>query len=309
MSDIEALRALVRKRRAAVSGKERRILNTTGIEIAGTREDPRRPPSVVKKYNTTQLNNYLSELNAFMMRGNGYVPDSSGGFIRKSDWLSYKRSERKFNKIVAAHFEQIGDIKDITRGVTIREAEKLFVPESKRAAGELRHRPYNEVNRNPKNIKSAEALKKLQDQIEGKSTPAFLAKALDAGRKQAGQMMDNAGVSELKEALSHLNNQQFDVLWNYWGFAHRLGQIGSSGGQRSKNVDRHDPLDAQEKDNIREDIGTFIDEASKLKFDKKKNLILDSKGPKQSKKKRNESDNQQIRAAYNKINKITPPEK
>lgn len=274
MANIDDLRAEVRKRRSAVTAKERRIFNNTGVNIKGTREDPRRDPGVIKKYNSNQLRAYLRELNNFMLRGNNYVPDASGGLIPKRDWLNYKRNERKFNKIVKQHFEKIADIKDPYRNVTIREAEGLFVPESKRAQGEIRHRPYNEVNRDPKNIKSAEALKKLADQIKKKSSKEFLDAALGAGRKQAGQMLDNAGLSSLKESVAKLSDKQFDVLWNYWGFAGRLAQIGESGGQRGKNS--RDVLDAQEKDNIKEDVMDFIKEATKLKFSNNQNRISSS---------------------------------
>lgn len=269
MNNIDRLRDEVRKRRAAVTGKERRILNNTGIDLKNTKEDPRRSPSVVKKYNTKQLNDYLKKLNDFMARDNGYVPDSSGGFIRKSVWLKYKRIERKYNKIVVNHFNDIGGIIDPYRGVTIREAEKLFVPESKRAQGEIRHRPYNEIERTAKNIKSADALGKLQLQLEGKLDKKYLPKQISAGRSQANMMLDNANLADFKEVIGKLSNRQFDVLWNYWGFAGRLSQIGDSGGHRSKNVREHDlkdPLSAQEKDNIAEDVKEFIDAASKLKF-------------------------------------------
>ena len=276
MANIDDLREEVRKRRAAVTAKANRIRRNTGIDLKGTREDPRRDPKVIKKYNSNQLRSYLRDLNNFMLRENGYVPDSSGGFIHKRDWLNYKRGERKFNKIVKRHFESIADIKDPYRNVTIREAEGLFVPESKRAQGEIRHRPYNEINRNPKNIKSAAALKKLQDQINRKSSKEFLDQALAAGRKQAGQMLDNAGLSTLRESLNKLSDKQFDVLWNYWGFAGRLAQIGESGGQRGKTVDSRDVLDAQEKDNIRDDIAEFIKEAKNLKFANNQNRIASS---------------------------------
>jgi hypothetical protein len=134
----------------------------------------------------------------------------------------------------------------------------------------------NEINRDSRNIKSAEALKKLSDQINKKSDKNFLAKALDAGRKQAGQMLDNAGLSDMKDAVASLTNQQFDVLWNYWGFAGRLAQIGESGGHRGKNTDKHDPLDAQEKDNIASDIKEFIKSAKNLKFKNNQNRISSS---------------------------------
>ena len=296
MSDIDDLRAQVRKQRAAVTRKEKRILNNTGIGIASTDEDPRRNPSVIKKYNSRQLNNYLKELNAFMQRDNGYIPDSTGGFIRKNEWLGYKRSEVKFNKIVKAHFDKIKEIRDPYRNVSIKDAEGLFVPDSARAQGEIRHRPYNEIHRNPQNIKNVDALRKLQAQVDGKLSKDYLNKALDAGRRQAGQMMDNAGISESKDKLAKLSNQQFDVLWNYFGFAGRLAQIGESGGKRKENIDKFDPLDAQDKDNIKKDIEDLIEDASKLKFDKNMNTILNSKMT-------NKQKNIKIRSAYDKSQK------
>ena len=300
MSDIDDLRAEVRKRRAAVTAKETRIYKNTGIDLKGTKEDPRRPPSVVKKYNTTQLKAYLKNLNNFMMRENGYIPDSSGGFIHKREWLSYKRGERKFNKIVKIHFEKIADIKDPYRNVTIRDAEKLFVPESARARGEIRHRPLNEIIRNPNNIKSADALKKLTKQLNQKLSKEFLASALAAGRKQANQLLDNANLSSMKKSLSMLNNEQFDVLWNYWGFAGRLAQLYES--QEGKNVGRFDPLDAQEKSNIAEDVSELIKAANDLKFDKNKNIILNQNIS-------NKQKNEKIRSSYDKINKVDKKEK
>lgn len=294
MSRIEELRLEVRKRRSAVTAKERRILNNTGIDLKDTPEDPRRPPKVIKKYNTKQLYTYLGELNAFMMRDNGYVPDSSGGFIRKRDWLRYKRSERKLNKIVEAHFDNIGGINDPYRNVTIREAESSYVPDTKRAQGEIRHRPYNEVNRNSKNIKNAAALKKLQDQVEGKLDKGYFPKAIAAGRKQANQMLDGAGLTDLKEMVASLSNRQFDVLWNYWGFAGRLSQAYVN--YRNKNVremDRNDPLTAQDKDNIREDVKKYLDDALAIKFESGKNAIL-------KKNISNKNKNTKIRAEYNK---------
>lgn len=271
MSRLEELRDIVRRRRAAVTAKERRIFLNTGIDLKGTREDPRRPPSVVKKYNINQLNKYLADLNNFMLRSNGYIPDASGGFIRKVDWQKYKKAEQKYNKIVQGHFENIADVLDPYRNVTIRQAEALFVPESKRAAGEIRHRPFNEISRDPRNIKSAEALAKLHAQIEGRLDKNYLPKAIKAGRSQANAMLSNAGLDSLKAVVGKLSDQQFDVLWNYWGFATRLSQIGESGGHRSKatrEADRNDRLSAQDKDDIKNDIKEFVDAAKELKFDK-----------------------------------------
>lgn len=264
MDDLSKLRDEVRKRRAAVTAKENRIRKNTGVKIQGTKEDPRRPPSVIKKYNRTQLNSYLRELNNFMGRDNGYVADSSGGLIPKRKWNNYKRLERQYNKIVQGHFEEIADIKDPYRNVTIRKAESLYVPESSRAQGEIRHRPYNELNRNNKNIKSEQALDKLTKQLEGRLDKGYLPEALDAGRNQAIQMLNNAGLSNLKSTLLKLSNKQFDVLWNYWGFATRLAQIGDSGPHGNGHEKDKDRLDSQESDNIKNDIKEFIEAATDI---------------------------------------------
>lgn len=266
-NDIEFLRELVKKRRSAVTSKENRIRRNTGITIQGTQEDPRRPPSVVKSYNAKQLNSYLGDLNAFMSRGNGYIPDASGGFIRKSNWLAYKRIERVNNALAKAEFASFAEVHDPVRNMTVREAEVLFTPDSKRAQGDIRHRPYSVVDRKPENIKNAKALDTLKKQLEGKQNPAYLPKAIKASRKQAGMMMDNAGVSELKKVLAKLSDNQFNFLWNYTGFAGRLAQIGESGGHRSKNVrdeEKHDPMSSEEKNSIREDIKNIINETIKI---------------------------------------------
>jgi hypothetical protein len=296
MSKISDLRDLVRKRRSAVTAKERRIFNNTGVNINNTRDDPRRPPSVIKSYDSRQLSSYLRDLNNFMLRENGYIADTSGGLIPKRDWLSYKRSERKLNKIVKAHFDKIADINDPYRNKTIRQAEGLFVPDDNRAAGEIRHRPYNEIHRDANNIKNVNALKKLHDQVNRKQTKEYLDEALTNGRSQANSMLANAGVGELKNAMAKLSNQQFDVLWNYWGFAGRLAQIGSSGGNRAQNIASRDRLPEQEKDQIKEDVSELIDDAMKLQFNNKKEVIL-------NKNISNAKKNTKIRKAYDKNKK------
>jgi hypothetical protein len=296
MAYIDVLRAEVRKKRSAVTNKERRIFNNTGVNLNGTSEDPRRPINVVKKYNSTQLNSYLKQLDSFMSRENGYIADSSGGLIPKRDWLKYRKSERKYNKIVKAHFDKIADIHDPYRNKTIRQAEGLFVPDDNRAAGEIRHRPYNEIKRNPNAIKNINALKKLQDDINKKQSPNYFNNAIKNGRNQANQMLANAGINELKNAMAKLSDQQFDVLWNYFGFAGRLAQIGSSGGNRAQNIASRDRLPQQEKDQIAEDVSELIEAAQQLKFNNSRQVILD-------KNISNAKKNTKIRKAYDKNNK------
>lgn len=266
-NDVEALRNLVRKRRSAVTAKETRILKNTGIDIKGTKEDPRLPPSVVNRYNRAQLNSYLGRLNAFMSRSNGYILDSSGTLISRAEWTRYSSTERRYNALAKADFNKVKKLIDPISGLSIADREKLLVPDSKRAQGDVIHRPYSEVHRKPQNIKNEKALIKLNTFMNKKLAAGYLPKQLASQRRQARAMVKNAGI---KVDFNSLSDNQFNALWNYTGFATRLGQIGSSGSHRSKNVresDSKDRMNAQVKDEIAEDVQTIVEKAKTWSID------------------------------------------
>ena len=266
-NDIKALRNLVRKRRAAVTAKETRIEKNTGINIKGTKEDPRLPPSVVDRYTRTQLNSYLGRLNAFMSRSNGYIADASGSLIKRSEWESYTGVERRYNAIAKKDFDKIKNLLDPISGVKISDREKIMNPDSKRAQGDVIHRPFSEVHRKPQNIKNEKSLVILRKSLEKKLAKNYLPKQIASQRRQARDMAKNAGI---KIDFASLSDLQFNALWNYTGFATRLGQIGSSGSHRSKNVregDSKDRMNAQDKDGIAEDVQSIVDKAKNWSID------------------------------------------
>lgn len=266
--DVEPLRELVRKRRAAVSAKEARIFKNTGVDIRDTKEDPRLPPSVVNRYNRAQLNSYLGRLNAFMARSNGYILDQSGTLISRAEWTSYGFVERRYNAVAKADFNKVKNIIDPISGLSIADREKLLVPDAKRAQGDVIHRPYSEIHRKPQNIKNQQAVLKLKADLLKKLSAGYLPKQIKSQRAQAKAMSLNAGI---KIDFNSLSDNQFNALWNYTGFATRLGQIGSSGSHRSKNVresDSKDTINSQAKDEIAEDVQDIVEKAKTWTLDK-----------------------------------------
>lgn len=255
---LKNLRLEVRKRRSAVTAKENRIKRNTGVDIRNTREDPRRPVNVVNRYNARQLNTYLADLNSFMSRSTGFVSGAGNVPISKSDWFNYKRLEKKFNSVGAKHFESIADIEiGPKNNMSIRDRDKLMVPDHKRAQGEIVHRPYGEIDRKSTNIKGAEALAKLSKQLEKKLAKNFLPEALNAGRKQANQMLVLIGNSDLTAKLNKLNDYQFNVLWNYTDFATGLSVVADSDSARRTNV-KEDRYQSTVVEGFSDDIRKFL---------------------------------------------------
>lgn len=240
-SNLDRLRLDVRKRRGQVTAKENRIRRTTGVDIRDTDQDPRRPTKVVERYNTKQLNVYLGELNAFMSRGVGFVAGIDNTPIAKADWIAYKKIETIYNRIGTNHFNKIKHImigdEDKLSNLTVEERDMMMVPKNKRAAGEVVHRPYTHLDRDPSRIKDAESLAKIKAALEKKISADYLPSQISAGRSQAASLIKGIGANTgMQEKIDALNDAQFNVLWNYTAFATAVSVVSDSGGHRSKAI-------------------------------------------------------------------------
>lgn len=223
--ELENLRALARKRRAAVTNKEWRIAKNTGVDVRGTDDDPRRPPKVVDRYNIKQLNSYIGELNAFMSRSNGFVASSNGTAIPKGMWNMYKRLETQYNKIGNMHFQEVADLFIPTAGMTIAQREATIRPDSVSAQGAIVNSPYAKIDRKPVNVTSVESLTKLIKMLQRKVKSDYLPKEIKKQRGQMGDMLKIIGASDLTAKAEGLSDHQFNVLWNYTPFATNVSAI------------------------------------------------------------------------------------
>lgn len=265
---LKNLRAEVRKRRSAVTAKENRIKRNTGVDVKDTPLDPRRPTNVVAKYNEPQLRKYLNELNAFMARDNGFVAGANHTPIPKRDWLEYKRIEKKYNDIGAKHFADLAHHEiPFSDNMTVADREKLMVPDSKRAQGEIVHRPYGTIERKASNIKDAAALMKLKNRLEDKLNTDYLPKQIAAGREQLKAMLKSVGDGTLNARADKLSDSQFNILWNYTGFPTSISTITESGGHRSKaakGTGQNEEYMTGVKEDYSSDIREFFDWAESL---------------------------------------------
>lgn len=270
--NINNLRAIVRRRRSAVTAKENRIKRNTGVDIRGTKEDPRKPINAVKEMGRRELNNYLAELNRFMSRSSGFVAGNNGALIPKKDWLEYKRLEKQYNNIGNLHFESIANIFIPLSGMTVAERERLMEPDSKRAQGDIRHKPFSPLNRDSTNIKSKEALDKLKKSLESKVRPDYLPRQIKEARSQLKAMLKGVGNGSLIRDANALTDAQFNVLWNYTGFAGSVSRVYGSGSHRGKNIQDDDSSDIYSTSVVEDfsvDVREFFEWAKSIELPKK----------------------------------------
>jgi hypothetical protein len=215
-SEVQRLRDEVRKRRSDVTSKIGRIRRNTGVDVAGTNEDPRRDPKVISRYSKPQLAKYLADLNAFQSRGVGFVAGNRGAIIPKRAWQEYKKLERQYNKLGQLHEAAIANIKVPGLGVTVRERNAMIHPN---AIGEVVNRPYVEINRKANQVRSVEKLRELTKGLAKKISPTFLPGEIRKARKQLNDMLKTIGSNEYAGRAKKLTDNQFNILWNYTNFA------------------------------------------------------------------------------------------
>jgi len=266
---LDSLRSEVRKRRVAVTNKENRIKRTTGVDVRGTAADPRRDTKVVDRYTQRQLNSYLLELNAFMDRGNGFVAGVGNEPISKAAWTAYKKIETKYNSIGGKHLDGIGDILiklDTETGLTVAERNLKMVPNSQYAAGEIVHRPYSPLDRKSTRVKDEASLLKLTAALEKKIQKDYLPNQIAKGREQLTAMLATMGESATLIAKANkLNDYQFNVLWNYTGFATSVSAVAESDKYKKRNAERSkDKINAGVLEGYSNDIGKFFDWAKNI---------------------------------------------
>ena len=217
-SELEALRDEVRRRHRAATKKISK-LRGKGVDIGGTKLDPRRSIKTIGHYNKKQMRAYLEVINRFQSRRVGFEAGAEGSVFTKSAWQYYKGLEKRYNNKSVGHLNKIGDTFVPISGMTIRQRDATVRPDFVSAQGAVNNRPYNEINLKASNIKGPEALAKLTKSLEKKLARDFLPKELNKSRKEARHMLKIIGDNRSLKILGQLTDNQFDILWNYSGFA------------------------------------------------------------------------------------------
>lgn len=260
-SELEAHRALVRKRVQDVNRKIRR-LEKEGVNLAGTEFDPRRPQAPIHKYNTSQLVAYKRKLDNFQSRKTQFVGDTHARPIPIAEWRGYLRPQRAATKFAQRIQETLNSIFVEPTGLTIgqREAamrDTLFP----RTANSASNNPLQVIQRIPKQIESRKALERLTKDMQRKVGQASIDEFVKRSRVEARSLMKyRVG---LAERFDQLTDKQFHIIWAYSGVAMELSQDYENI-MNARNGDEKRP-DKETYDSNNESINQLLDWAVKIK--------------------------------------------
>jgi len=193
-----------------------------GVELSGTKADPRRKPADLKHYTQAQLKTYISQLNQFTSRKTQYVADAARKPMTQSSWAKYKALETAYNQKVADSFAKVADIELTGHGMTIGQRMAMMTPKHRQMTNPAVNSPYMPPERQPHNIATAKALEKLTKDMKKRLKPGWENKQIRAARAEFDAMVKIINEPELSANVKGLTNAQFSVIWNYTGFATQL---------------------------------------------------------------------------------------
>lgn len=221
--ELNELRAMARARHRATTRKISRIKSETGLTISGSKNDPRRDLSRIKRYTKSQLRAYIGQLNDFSSRSVQFVPSATRTPIQADLWKKYKGLERRYNQRVNAQFDTVKDVFLPAVGQTIGERMAMITPAHRQLTNPAVNAPYRPAEMQPRNVKSEKALKRLIAQKQNQLKASYRKKLVDDARRQFSQMADVINRRDLARDVAKLSDAQFEVLWNYTPFASAIG--------------------------------------------------------------------------------------
>jgi len=217
--DIESLRAQARARHKAATRKVSRLRTQKGVELTGTKIDPRRDPHLLKRYTTRQLKAYIAQLDSFVDRKTQFVGDARKRPLNPATWGEYAQLEKQYNAKVRAEFDRIAGLKLPHGDQTIGERMAMMTPTHRAAYDPAVNAPYSPPTRKPKNMASDRALRRLTADMRDRLSPSRQRRDTARDRDAFGKMAELINQPDLVKAVKGLSDAQFRVMWNYTGFA------------------------------------------------------------------------------------------
>ena len=222
MSDLQRLRDEAKKAQRRANSKVSRLKTQKGVEISGTAYDVRRDPAKIKRYNTKQLESYISDLRGFTHRNNAYVAGDAGTPLPKTLWNQRVAAQNKYNAIGAAKLESISGIQLPGLNQTIAERRDALKVNNKRADGEIMNMPFIPDIKKSTAFPNAKALQLSIKALEKRGSDQWTDKQYRLARKQARGMLEKIGDTKLTNQVKRLSRDQFDTLWNHSQFISEL---------------------------------------------------------------------------------------
>jgi hypothetical protein len=224
MSELDDLRAYVRKRHDAATSKVSRMRRQKNVEVGGTKHDVRRDLSKIKHYNRKQLETYAASLNNFTSRDFGFVAGSEGVPLPRNKVRELETTQRRYNAKMLRKYDKVAEEFVPGEGLTLRQRDTQMRATRRVAQGEPAERAFNIATFDPKHITDVAALDKIINDLKKKSTAAYSREYNKTARGHFEEMLKVIGDPALTKEFKKVGARQFDLLWNYAdGFTRDMG--------------------------------------------------------------------------------------
>jgi len=234
--ELEALRELAVKRHRAASQKVSRLKRNKGVDVSGTRNDPRTvDPERFKRMNSIQLGAHIARLDKFVSRETQFAAGARGKILSGDLWQRNrqlqahvnKQRERKFESIKDIHIPSFGTVvvngKSVPATVENMQAMKPIHPVTGNPSSRAPHLP---VNISSKSIPSDKQLRKANKELEAKASAEYNDRLVRRDRKITSKFLSTIAkvnsskeLKEIRNIYKGLTPGQFEFMWNYTKFS------------------------------------------------------------------------------------------
>ena len=259
MSEVERLRAELKKARQSVTNKINRVKKNTGAKVAGSDLDPRRPAGIENRYNARQLQTHIAELKDFMRRGNQFVALQGGAPATKGEWHVYKRREQAQTEARLAQEAVMAKV-DTPSGLTALQNKQMMQEGNEQVV----HGPYRAYDRAPSEVASRSALKKLSDSMLNQIKVGYLSDKTQQGRENLNKALLLMGDDAEVDRLNKLSEKQFELFWFGTNVAEAIFMKYGIEKDRAANPTRKETWQDKAIEDAADELGTYLDWAETL---------------------------------------------
>ena len=222
MSNVNDLRAELRKSQRAVTRKMRRNEKAHGIDNWGG-YDVRVDRAKIDRYNTTQLKAAIERQRGFLSRREQFVGGYNGDAMSRKVYRNYVKAAEKHNDELARR-RNAWDRKTMGRlGFLDINTEEMLGGGYWRKGGitNFNTHGFEKVGKS-KEFHSERALKKTSDKLARMFTDREVARSRREGKKTLIEMAKTSGSLRLMETINRMRGAQLDYLLDSPTFMHAL---------------------------------------------------------------------------------------
>jgi len=211
--NLKVLRAQVKARQLAANRKIRRLTDDKGVQIAGTKFDPRKEAKVIDRLTGVQLEAQLARLNTFMDRKTQFVAGAHGVPMTKKQWERAASVQRRANTVKERMRDKFANVFVDETGMTIAERQEKINNKRKLAGNPSVQQPWNPTTYQAKNITSEKALKRIEEQLMKQTSMQYEQQQYKDAKKQYYQIMRPVKNNKLIKLVRTLSPDQFTAMW------------------------------------------------------------------------------------------------